>query len=112
MSQLLPQLEGNDALGSAPHSCKTKPACAHQPQAPLLSGRPELREEAGLRTDNLGTVVVLLGEETGAVLALGLRWQGATASRGAGSWVSSPRQLLAGPSKPGGGAGPLGLCKF
>ena len=64
------------------------------PKLPCFPGQPEFRKEAGLRTDNLLTAVLLPGQEAGAALALGLRWEGATTSRGAGSWVCSPAPLL------------------
>lgn len=82
-------------LAVHPMAAKQNP-CAHtSPEHPSFPGWPEFRREAGLRTENFGTVVVLPGQETGAALALGLRWQGATTSRGASSWVSSPRELPA-----------------
>lgn len=70
-SQLLPQLEGNYALGSTPHSCKTKSAYTHtSPKQPCFQSQPKLRKEAGLRTDNLLTVMVLPGQEAGAALGI------------------------------------------
>lgn len=101
-------------LAAHPTATKENPHGHTSLGHPCFPSRPltELGKEAGLRTDNLLTAVVLPDQEAGAALALGLRWQGDTTSCGAGSWVSSPRELLAGPSKPGSRAGPSGFCKF